>query len=534
MRASLPFLLLAVLPLFLAAQNAHPTAAFWQNIKDNDVQAESTDRLIVPNTYRTLRLNFSQIKNLLSAAPTEADVRAGEAPLEIALPLPSGGFERFQVWQAPVMHPDLEAQYPQIRTYMGKGLDQPQILVRFDHTPSGFHAMMLGTASGSVFIDPYARGNSADYVCYFKKDFSKKSGDLFACGVESPKGDTTVPTANQTRAGDCGKLRKYRLALACTGEYALFHGAVPGNRVPALTAMVVSMNRVNGVFERDAAIRMEMVSNDSLLIYTNPATDPYSNGNGGLMLEENQTTCDNVIGTANYDIGHVFSTGGGGVAYLEVPCDQFFKAGGVTGRSSPVGDPFDIDYVAHEMGHQFGGNHTQYNSCCNRNNGTAVEPGSASTIMGYAGICDPDVQSNSDDYFHSTSLLEIGTFVIGTGNSCATIETNINTAPTLPTVSDRTIPKSTPFFLTATATDAQGDPLTFCWEQRDNNGNATNNPQPPESTNTQGPMFRSYDPVSSGTRYFPKFADVLSGFNDDLGGTALRSPRPPDAHHGAR
>lgn len=506
--------LLSVLPLILAAQNPHPTAAFWQNIKDSDVSAESADRLIIPQVYRALRLDFSQIKTLLLTAPTEADLRAGEAPLDIALPLPSGGFERFQVWQAPVMHPDMAAQYPTIRTYMGRGLDRPQVLVRLDHTPAGFHAMMLGTSGGQVFIDPYARGNSADYVCYFKKDFSQKSGDLFACGVESPKGDTAVPTANQNRAGDCGKLRKYRLALACTGEYALFHGAVPGNRAPALAAMVVSMNRVNGVFERDAAIRMVMVSNDSLLIYTNPATDPYTNNNGGTMLDENQTTCDNVIGTANYDVGHVFSTGGGGVAYLQAPCNASIKAGGVTGSGNPVGDPFDIDYVAHEMGHQFGGNHTQYNPC-NRNNGTAVEPGSASTIMGYAGICAPNVQSNSDAYFHSTSLLEIGAFVTGTGNTCATIETNTNTAPTLPTVSSRTIPKSTPFFLTATASDAQNDPLTFCWEQRDNNGTTTNNPQPPESTNTQGPMFRSYNPVSSGTRYFPKFADVLSGFNDD-------------------
>lgn len=511
MRNFLLLLLLAALPLLLAAQNTHHTTAFWQNIQDSDVQAKSADRLIVPRAYRALRLDFSQIKNLLRTAPSEAEVLAGEAPLEIALPLPSGGFERFAVWQAPVMHPDLEAQYPTIRTYMGKGLERPQVLLRMDHTPAGLHAMMLGAPGGSVFIDPYARGNTAEYVCYFKKDFSPKIGGEFWCGVQSQRPDTTLPTANPTRAGDCGKLRRYRLALACTAEYALFHGAVPGNRVPALAAMVVTMNRINGVYERDAAVRMVIIPNDSLIIYTNPATDPYTNDDVDAMLDENQVTCDAVIGTANYDIGHVFGTGeNSGVAGLGVVCESGFKAWGATARSAPVGDPFDIDYVAHEMGHQFNAEHTQYNAC-NRNNATAVEPGSASTIMGYAGICAPNVQDNSDDYFHSTSLIEIGAFVTGAANACASILTNSNTAPTFPALVNFSIPKSTPFALSASASDAQGDALTYCWEQRDNTGNAT---QPPVSTNTQGPMFRSYSPVTSNTRYFPKFSDVLDGIDD--------------------
>ncbi|MCB0079240.1 MAG: hypothetical protein KDD73_17725, partial [Anaerolineales bacterium] len=189
--------------------------------------------------------------------------------------------------------------------------------------------------------------------------------------------------------------RTYRLALACTGEYANYHGSNTGNNDKsfALAAMATTMNRVNGIYERDATLTMVIVPNNDLLVYLDGATDPYTNGSGSTMLGENQSTCNAVIGSANYDIGHVFSTGGGGIASLNSPCTSN-KARGVTGQSNPIGDPFDIDYVAHEMGHQYGGNHTQNNNC-NRAASAAVEVGSGITIMGYAGICAPDVASNS-------------------------------------------------------------------------------------------------------------------------------------------
>jgi len=506
------FLFLLSLP-FLASAQTHPSAVFWQKIKETDIQAEWADRRIVPLRYKTLHLDDAGLKNYLATAPAESDLIAGKRGLELMLPLPSGGFERIEVWRVPVMHPDLEAQYPQIRTFAGRGLDHREISVRLDYTGAGFHAMVRGGTGGAFFIDPYATGNPVHYVCYFKKDFVKKNSQHWACAVDGNSMDEPeIPQAGiQDRAGDCGKLRTYRLALACTGEYAEFHGATAANKDPALQAMITSVNRINGVYEIDLGVRLLLIANNSVIIYTDPATDPYTNDDGGIMLDENIDNLAAVIGNANFDIGHVFSTGGGGIAFLGAVCNNNIKAGGVTGSSVPVGDPFDIDYVAHEMGHQFSGNHTQYNDC-NRNNGTAVEPGSASTIMGYAGICSPDVQPHSDAYFHSTNLIEMGTFIIGSGNSCAVQINNGNTAPSLSSLTSRTIPKSTPFFLTASATDANGDPLTYCWEQWDNTGS---DPQPPVSTNPVGPMFRSYEPVASPTRYFPKFSDVLAGIDDD-------------------
>jgi hypothetical protein len=246
------------------------------------------------------------------------------------------------------------------------------------------------------------------------------------------------------------------------------------------------------------------------------------------MLDQNQTTLDNVIGTDDYDIGHVFSTGGGGIAIVEVPCWDGNKAKGVTGLSNPTGDPYYVDYVAHEMGHQMGANHTfngTAGSCGggNRNATTAFEPGSGSTIMAYAGICgSQNVQSSSataggisDDYFHVGSLEQIVAKISNTGSgfggSCGIVTTPGNTPPTAIAGSGGfTIPASTPFQLTGSATDPDGTgSLTYAWEQYDT-GLAGGAPTPATAT---GPMFRSREGSTSPTRYFPQLSDILSGAN---------------------
>ncbi|MBL0018399.1 MAG: T9SS type A sorting domain-containing protein [Bacteroidetes bacterium] len=479
----------------------------WTDHGAKGMQTTGT-RYIFPNKYRPMSLDFAGMKSFLATAPHENAVAIGSSMHILSLPMPEGGFEHFRIVYSPIMEAPLAAMFPEIRTYAGQGIEDPTAYIRLDATPQGFHAMVLRTGKSAVYIDPYAMGDTQLYISYLRKDFA--TSKVMTCDfVGNPAEEVDPQGGNNLRLfGDCIK-RTYRLALSATGEYTAFHG---GTLALAQAAQVTTMNRVNGVYEREFAVRLNIIANNNLIVYTNSATDPFTNGNPGTMITQNQNNTTTVIGSANYDIGHVFGTNSGGLAGLGVVCSSTNKARGVTGSGAPVGDPFDIDYVAHEMGHQFGGNHT-FNSnqgACNgnQNNNTAMETGSGTTIMAYAGICGThNVANNSDDYFHFVSLREIYAFLLAGGASCDVNPGLTNNQPVLTTLSNFTIPRSTPFVLTASATDADNDPITYCWEQYDN---ATNT-QPPVATNTGGPQFRSRPAVTSGSRYFPRLSDLAAG-----------------------
>tara|TARA_R110000737_G_scaffold127298_2_gene159901 strand:- start:15039 stop:17801 length:2763 start_codon:yes stop_codon:yes gene_type:complete len=418
-----------------------------------------------------------------------------------SVPDGNGIMQTFRVLRNKTMDPLLNALFPSIISFEGYNINNPVMKAKFDVTPQGFHAMIYGPEQSTIFIDPISRLTPNKVMVYAKKDFytTKQMACSFDDNQNNIEEALSFGEVVRPPYGSC-QLRTYRLALAGTTEYVAFHSGFTN----AAANQVTTMNRVNGVYERDMAITMTIIPNNNLLIYA--GADPYSNGNASAMLGENQSNITSTIGSANYDIGHVFGTNSGGIAGLGVVCNSSQKARGVTGSGSPIGDPFDIDYVAHEMGHQFKANHTQNNSC-NRNGATAVEPGSASTIMGYAGICSPNVQSNSDDHFHGISMGEISAFILTSGGTCAAVTALSNNAPVITSTNGGVyVPANTPFALTAVASDPDSDPLTYNWEQTDNAVST----QPPVASSSNGPNFRSNSSLTSPTRYFPSLASINS------------------------
>ena len=486
-------------------------AAFSQSIwKKHDVNTsipveEIEHRESQPLSFELFDLNNSLVADKLSISKIQETI--------IELPTPNG-IQRFLVKEASVFSEELTSKFPSIKSYVGVGIDDKTARVRFSKSNVGFHAMITSGKYPMYLIDPYSKDKKTA-IAYYKNKVVKSN---FECLVED-----NLPKVNQrflqkTANANDGKLRTYRLAIVATGEYSQFHLTnqnIPSNatdaakKIAVLSAINATMTRVNGIFERDLGVTMKVVANNESIIFLNGTTDNLTDNDADTLIDETQALCDNVIGDANYDIGHAFSTGGGqgaGLAGGGVVCVSGEKGQGVTGSASPINDTYDIDFVAHEMGHQFGANHTQ-NSDCNRNGSTAVEPGSGSTIMGYAGYCDPNVQSNSDAYFHAVSIAEMWN-IITTSATCSVNTLTNNSAPVVNAGNDFTIPKSTPFVLKGMATDANaGNNLTYNWEQIDTQI-AT---MPPTATSTFGPMFRTLPSSTSPNRFMPKLTTVLAG-----------------------
>jgi len=467
---------------------------------------DPAERRIAPERARLVRLDVARFEALIQTAPDELAAPRGVDGVELVLPDPDRGALRLRVVDSPIVEPELAARYPEIRTFRLVSPDDPAIGGRADWTPHGFHAVVR-TPAGRFYVDPYRPGDVEHYQIYRRSDLAAPA-DGFRCDTEADP--VTAPPDELLEApfGTGLDLRTYRAAVAATVEYTAFHGGT----VPlGLAAIVTAMNRVNEVYEHDVAIRMILIANNDDIVYT-VEPDPYTNNNGGTMLGQNQANLDLVIGTANYDIGHVFSTGGGGVATLNGPCNAGSKARGVTGLPTPTGDPFYIDYVAHEMGHQWGALHTfngNAGACSgNRSASAAFEPGSGSTIMAYAGICGAqNLQPLSDAYFHLISLLHIQNYSrVGGGNTCAAIVAAGNEFPTADAGADYTIPISTPFELFGSGTDPDGSIVSYGWEEWDLGPAGA-----PGAPVDNAPIFRSFDPVPTAWRTFPKLEDLLDG-----------------------
>lgn len=464
-------------------------------------------------------LDISLLKSQLAKAQ---ETGRNAKPVTISLPTLSGKIEKFAVYSFPVVVKELADQY-QLGSYVGVGIDDPGKFLRFSLAPDDFQSMIIKNGK-SEFLEPLNREKTV-YGVHPKTD---KSGEGFLCSMNESqlskqeiaklyeKGSAfTNQTTDFSKSSD-KKYRTMRLVMSVTGEYTQFHG---GTVAGALTAINATLTRVNGVFEKDFALHLNL-QNFPNVIYTNAATDPYSpaaTGAGGAWNQELQNTLTANVGNANYDIGHLFGASGGGgnagcigcVCVDPTPAVPKGKGSGYTSPADgiPQGDNFDIDYVAHEIGHQLGANHTFSHGL--EGTGVNMEPGSGSTIMGYAGITGPntDVQPHSDDYFHIASIKQVQANLIS--KTCDVETATTNNPPVIAALPTYNIPKGTAFVLTASATDAENDPMTYTWEEVDNASVTINKNN--LGTTATGATFRSFEPTASPTRYFPKLSSVLAG-----------------------
>jgi hypothetical protein len=413
-----------------------------------------------------------------------------------------------------MMEPELAAKFPGIKTFAGIGIDDPYAVLRMDYnTITGFHAQIL-SVHGDVYIDPYARGAESFCISYYAK--YHQSAVPFNCLT---KNDTTLANRpDGVQAGICrgAELYTFRLAVACTGEYAAAVSVPnPPSVAAAMAAIVTTVNRVNAIYEKELAVRFILVANNNQVVYTNPAADPYTNGNATVMMEENQATLNSVIGFSNYDIGHVFGTGNmSEVATGAFSCSAN-KAKAVSGLPNPTGDLFDVQGVTHNIGHQFNARHTYNSNNTNCTKGPSIggeEPGAGTTIMASANSCGPDqLQPQADPFFHAISFTHISTFLETSFTSCRNIIPNGGNRPprivSMP-VTGFNIPLSTPFQLSAVATDDDGDPVTYSWETVNRGPVGAWN-----SGNTNGsPFFKSRVPKTTGFRTFPDMDVILAGY----------------------
>jgi len=488
----------------------------WTKVSEKNVR-DFREGNITVSEYKLLSLNKDELSDQLSAAPDRSRISTAKGVL-IKFPNDQGAFDTYEVYEASTMNAGLQSRYSDIRSYIGTKAGEPSSTIRFTLDPYfGLNAVVKNT-KGIYYIDSYSQDNKI-YRIYDRKNASSQS--RFACLVnEDEILKQTSDGGLQNKTVIDGLLRRYRLAITTTTEYTAYISQQAGvgggtdaqKKAAVLAAVNLVVARLNQVFENDISVTLQLIANTDSLFFIN--TDTFDALDAGQMIDQNITVTNAAIGINNYDIGHVFfqaSQGNdNGLAYTPAVCNNSVKAGGVTGSAAPVGDPFVIDYVAHEMGHQFGANHTQ-NNACNRNTATSIEPGSASSIMGYAGICSPNVQSNSDAYFHSVSIREMYLRITGAGN-CGVNTATGNNEPTANAGPDRTIPIGTPFALTGVGSDPDGNAITYNWEQIDA-GAAL---MPPRPTNTIGPMFRSMWGTTSPTRYFPRLSTIVEGYDPSV------------------
>lgn len=480
----------------VSTAGATAPARLWTEVERASARSGGTTlHRVQPERTRADHVELPALRELLALAPPElADLAA--AP-EITLPLPNGRLERFRVAQSPLLGPAFRARHPELRTFVARGIDDATIEARLDLTPRGLRAIIF-TPDGVALLDPLQPG-STDAL---RSAWTTGGDGPFECAL---RGSGILPAgADPGRTQAAGDVRRtFRFILVGTGQYTAALGGVS----LATAEMVTSMSRIAAIFEREAAVRLELVD---LVAFPDSASDPYPSNVITDLISRNLVVVDSLFGPGSYDLAQVVGQRGGpypsGGAFLASACTPQEKAGSAVVGPDPGANWYMLKIMAHEVGHMLGARHTQ-DADCVRQPETAYEPGSGTTIMSYAGKCPGyDVESWADPYFHGASIEQMVAFWTSRGG-CGTAVATGNAVPVANAGADYTIPRQTPFVLAGGGFDPDPwDTLSYCWEEFDK---AATSHDP-----VNGPLVRSRPPSSSPSRAFPATATVLSGTVD--------------------
>lgn len=507
--------------LNLATLFAQDGSDIWVEVSETTIATPRFKVNSMPMNYSTFNLDFDTLFSRLESAPNRK--LSNTVPgIVVSFPLMKGGFEDFEVYDAPVLSDQLQSNLPSARSFIGKSVTNKHKVIRFSMSDMGFKGLILNDKEGTQYIDCLTRDRQY-YMQYFKKDINPEEGHVVCLTEEQEFTDeiiSSIENSNLNRNVDDGTLREFRLALACTQEFSSFYitqlnlaSATDTVKKDAiLNVMNDIMTRVNAVYENELSLTMTIVDDNRNVIFLQDSF--LSNNDIGALINQSQTFIDIFVGDANYDIGHMLSTSGSGLAQLFSPCTDN-KARGVSGGLSPIpqGVVFE-NTLMHEMGHQYGAFHTYNTTNCfgPASANSAYEPGGGTTIMSYAGICgsNSNIQAEADTYFHQNSLDQMWSNLTAGNSTCAQQTSTNNASPISDAGNDFIIPIGTPYKLIGIGTDTDGtESLTYAWEQYDLG------PSIPAPTNftVDGPIIRSFPPSINSTRYIPRLQDYVNNVN---------------------
>lgn len=525
MRPFLTFLAVLCCLASLTAQSAAPN--FWTPVAlDAVALPESAQRPFEPLAYSAFRLDYAGLVAHLAKAPIEFTDAAAQRNFTLEMPQADGSVETFALWRTEMMMPGLAAARPEIRTYAGESLDSPGKKIHFTVSPYlGFDALVRLADKGIEYIEPLATGQNDYYMAYDRHNYPQGMGVQQPAKYLPPSPaelaetrPTVAPVVprggGKEFSGTPAKLRIYRFACTTTGKF----GEDYITKEATLAKVVSTTNKLNAIYEADLAVRLKLIDEEEKLIFINSATDPFTGPTAADWLNQNTQVIINAIGQlSKFDIGHCFARyiSGDAAGIAGGDCCSNNKGRGVSTGNLPYGDDF-FSVVGQEVGHMWAGGHS-WNLCeaiGGRSPGSACEPGSGSTIMGYSGVCGGDnvINARGDLYYQACSIIEIRNFVeTGFGSTCGTVEETGNQNPvvTLNYPDNFFIPISTPFELKGSATDPDGDALTYCWDEID-----LGPPTPLGTAIGNSPLFRSYKPTTLPNRIFPKLQNVLLNTTD--------------------